>query len=240
MVYIKLYMARRRFKKRWMRAIHEGVVRGAAGLKYLIACAMVLICVPFFVINLVVQELQLWGAEPDFESAYQVGQWSPWSYTVLVILAALIARYRDRIYGAIARVGLSLFGCQPGHRDHEPEHGTRLVTDQHHSNSPHQDPLPSPPSSLSYSDSNPIQPYGFLQTLAQLYAACFQPFSQTGTAPVDEFRNFILWCKNPQEVSRLVVRHPNRHNEEEYIDARPAVVDAVNGDLRGRGLRLGA
>ncbi|KAK4693597.1 hypothetical protein P7C71_g3835, partial [Lecanoromycetidae sp. Uapishka_2] len=73
-----------------------------------------------------------------------------------------------------------------------------------------------------------------LDTIKATYRAGCDPLNQTGNGPFDEMRNFYRWCKNPQEVSRLVIRHPIRVSDTKFIDAPPAVVDANKDDPRAQ------
>ena len=257
LIYITLYMERRTSNMPWLRAIHEGAVRAFAGLNYLIACAVVLVCVPLFVISIIGQELQLWNNQPDSEKAYQVGQWSPWVYTVLVILAALIARYHDRAIESISTAARSIFSShRKNHQENEPEHGIPSETEKRSSTSTSDPSKSDDPSSItemrpsSHPTSAPTKtteiestsPKSTLrQALANIYTSSCHPLNQSGNGPIDELRNFYRWCRNPQGVSRMVVRHPIRQREERFIDA-PLEIEgesAVNGD-QTRGFWRGA
>ena len=49
LIYITLFMERPISNKRWLRSTHDVLVRVFAGLNYLIACVVVIICAPLFV-----------------------------------------------------------------------------------------------------------------------------------------------------------------------------------------------
>jgi len=250
LIYISLCMERPMSDRRWLRGTHEGAVRVLAGFNYLIACAVVLFCAPLFVVSIVAQELQLWHNQPDSENAYQVGQWSSWVYTALVILAALIARYHDNFIGFICdcgrHVGHSFASCFTHHRkrrDHEPEHSFPSVTEKPLSDASTSSKVPDRPTSiqvmpskrsstLKQEDNKPSR--GVWKTAIRAYREGFHPLNQTGNGPVDEMRNFSRWCRNPQEVSRMVIRHPTRQRDTKFIDAPPAVVDASKNDPRAQ------
>ena len=47
------------------------------------------------------------------------------------------------------------------------------------------------------------------------------PLNQSDRGLFDEIRNFFQWCKDPQAVSRLVIRHPLRprdRREDEEVE----------------------
>lgn len=110
-IYINLFMERPISNRPPITRVQEGFFRVLAALNYLFACAVVIFCAPLFIINISAQELQIWTQQPESESPYQVGQWSVWAYTVLVILEALIARCHYKLVHGIA------LGCRAvGHR----------------------------------------------------------------------------------------------------------------------------
>lgn len=257
LIYIDLCMKRQISRKRGIMRAQEGVVRVFAGLNYLIACAVVIFCAPFFIISVVSQEFQLWNNQPDSEKPYQVGQWSAWVYTALVVLAALIARYHDKVVGFIADgcryCGKGLrgrFSHQDGPRAHEPEHGLAEIDEKTKASSdadrksgrrPSVEELPSNRSSPTHEKSqgqaNPKELTNVLGIVKAGYNNGCQPLNQTGNGPFDEMRNFYRWCKNPQEVSRMVIRHPIRVRDTKFIEAPPAVVDASKDDPRAQDQR---
>ena len=61
---------------------------------YAWAVFIFVICPPLFIINLVANELEIYLL-PQQESSKHVGAWSPWAATVLVLLAALVARFHN-------------------------------------------------------------------------------------------------------------------------------------------------
>ncbi len=77
---------------------------------------------------------------PDSEKAYQVGQWSSWFCTALVILVALLARYHDHFVRFICdcerSVDHSIADCfhhRQKRGDHVAEHDILSVTWKPHS-----------------------------------------------------------------------------------------------------------
>ncbi len=252
LIYMTLFMECRTSNKRWLRGTHEGVVRVFAGFNYLIACAVIIVCAPLFIISIIAQELQIWTLQPDSEKLYQVGQWSSWVYTVLVILAALIAKLHDPVIGFIAKsyrkCGSPMTWCFSSRREHrheEPEHGMPSMAEKRYSNStdertktdtpPSVEEMPSTkhPSTLTPEKEDKPK-HGIWDKIIHIYKESCHPMNQTGNGPVDEMRNFYRWCRNPQEVSRMVVRHPIRQRDTKFIDAPPAVVDAEKHDPRAQ------
>ncbi|MCJ1272860.1 hypothetical protein MMC21_000649 [Puttea exsequens] len=247
LIYIKLFMERPISHKPGMVRIQDGFVRVFAGLNYLIACAVVVFCAPFFVISMVSMEFQLWHNQPDAEKPYAVGQWSGWVYTCLVIIAALIARYHDCVVYFIAEScracgrGLrSCFSRRDKHHERQPEHSfaemheKHSVSSAHGSKSDHHQPSVEEMHSTPFTPPHPTHKKTLLQSLAYIYRNACDPINQTGNGPVDEMRNFIRWCRDPQAVSRMVIRHPIRERETRFIDVPPAVVDAEKGDPRAK------
>ncbi len=249
-IYINLFMERPLSNRRTLMRVQEGFVRALAALNYLIACAVVIFCAPLFIVSIVAQELQIWTQQPEAESPYQVGQWTVWAYTALVILAALIARYHDKLVHGIAlgcraagqRVR-SCFSRRGPSQDSKTEHGTAEVTEKGSSDltSPPKSSaeiasITAPSSSSPFQDgqSKPTTNQRALKTFRSFYKNCCHPLNQSGKGPIDELQNFFRWCKNPQEVSRLVIRHPIRQRDTKFIDAPPAVVDASKGDPRAK------
>ena len=247
LLYITLYIKHPISQKPYLKRTQEIIIRTFAGLNYLIACAVVIFCIPFFLITVVSQEFSLWDEQPDSEKPYMVGQWSSWVYTALVVLAALIARYHDSAIHSIAK------GCryayhgikycftsskQPKEPDLEPEleHGTSSPPPTRHfpekswisTSATSTSPTPSPPPPRS-----PLT-VRLLTFLLSVWKSTFHPINQSGKGPIDELRNFYRWCRNPAEVSRLVIRHPIRVRDTRYVDAPPAIVDAGKGDPRAR------
>jgi hypothetical protein len=253
LIYITLYI-KHKSSKRYIVRTQEVLVRMFAGLNYLIACAVVIFCVPYFIINVIGQEFQLWDLQPDSEKPYVIGQWSPWASAVLVVLAALIAKYHDDV------VNLLVKGCRrAGHgvksyfsrthkqRESEAEHGFAVMNHEKSSlystsntepecRTPPVKELPFPPSSPLPNTRNTATNH-ILNALTHLYKSISDPLNQTGKGPIDELRNFYRWCKNPQAVSRSVIRHPIRHRDTAYIDAPPAVIDASKDDPRAQDQR---
>ena len=247
LIYITLFVDRAASDRHWLRNVHDIAARVLAGLNYLIACAVVLICVPLFVISIIGQELQLWNNQPDSENPYQVGQWSPWVYTALVILAAFIARFHDTMVRFIAES----FQRRSKTQHHEPEHGMPPIAEETRpstSTSFHtklDDPsstietstLTSKAKSTSIATKQDPQKRNIMATISRIYKESCHPLNQTGDGPIDELRNFYQWCKNPTKVSKKVVRHPIRHRDTKFIDAPPALVDAQKDDPRAQDQR---
>ena len=259
-IYITLFMERTTSDRRWLRNTHDVMVRLLAGFNYLVTCAVVLVCVPLFVISIIGQELQLWNNQPDSEYPYQIGQWSSWVYTALVVLAALIARFHDAVVCSIAkscrRCGHSIVSCFSKRRktqDHEsiPEHGIPSMAEEkrHSTSTSFHTKTDTPPSiretatltpkgtSASHATKPDPTKRSITATISHIYKESCHPLNQTGNGPIDEMRNFYRWCKNPMEVSRLVVRHPIRHRDTKFIDAPPAIVDAGKYDPRAQDQR---
>lgn len=230
-IYIHLFMnMKHKSKRRALVRVQEGFMRILAALNYLIACAVVIVCVPLFIISTVAQELQIWTLQPEAESPYQVGQWSVWAYTALAILAALIARYHDKMICGIA-IGcraashriLSCFSRRGQTRDAEPEHGVAEVTEMlsydqtnHPKSTAEIASITAPPSTPSSASlcrgdqSKPTTNQRAPKTLKSFCKNFCHPLNQSGNGPIDELQNFFRWCKNPQEVSKHVERHPSR------------------------------
>ena len=231
-IYINLFMERHISNRRILIAVQEGFVRVLAALNYLIACAVVIFCAPLFIISIVAQELQIWTQQPEAELPYQIGQWSVWAYTALVVLAALIARYHDKVVSGIARRFRA--GQAQGSEQHDITHLTDKVSS--HRTSPSQSSAGIAPTTAAFRDgqSKPTASQRALETFRSFYKNSCHPLNQSGKGPVDELQNFFRWCKNPQEVSRLVIRHPIRQRDTTFIDAPPAIVDAEKGDPRAK------
>ena len=70
---------------------------------YAWAILITLICPPLFVINVVANELSL-SNYIESEPPTQVGQWTPWASTGLVLFAALIGRYNDSFVQTVKSV----------------------------------------------------------------------------------------------------------------------------------------
>ena len=258
LIYITLYIKHPISQKPYLKGTQEIIIRTFAGLNYLIACAVVIFCIPFVIISVVSQEFQLWDEGPDSEKPYMVGQWSSWVYTALVVLAALIARYHDPTIHSIAKAcryaSHGLRSCFTSHKQHkepdpELEHGNNTTSSPQpppnpfpekswiststtnnpstdHNNTPSPSPPPSPPH-------KPLTAH-ILHFFRSVWKTSCHPINQSGKGPIDEIRNFYRWCRNPAEVSRLVIRHPIRVRDTRFIDAPPAIVDAGKGDARAR------
>ncbi|KAK0509156.1 hypothetical protein JMJ35_008527 [Cladonia borealis] len=261
LLYITLYMEHPKrpiFQKPYLRRTQEIVVRIFAGLNYLIACAVVIFCIPFFLITVVSQEFSMWDEQPDSEKPYMVGQWSPWVYAALVILAAFIGRYHDSVIHSVTKgCRNAIKSCFPSSKHlKEPDLEPNLEHGNNGSTSP-----PPPPhlpekswisTSTSIANSRtttspspppPRQPLTIrlLNSLESIWKTTCHPLNQSGKGPIDEIRNFYRWCGNPAEVSRLAVRFPIRGREARYIDAPvdAVVVDAGKGDARAGGRERG-
>lgn len=248
-IYMNLFMKRHQSTRRSLLRIQEGLVRSLAALNYLIACAVVIFCAPLFIISIVAQELQIWQQQPEAELPYQIGQWFVWAYAALIITAALIARYHEKVVRGIAvgcrAAGHGVSSCfsRRGHpQDGEPAHGIAEVTEKMSTDpaNPFKSAafiasivaLPSahsPASSVRDGQSKPTTKQRAIDTFNSFCKNCCHPLNQSGGGPVDEMQNFFRWCKYPQKVSRKVQRHPVRHRDTMYIDAPPAIVDALKG-----------
>lgn len=253
LIYITLYIKHPISRKPYLKRTQEIIIRTFAGLNYLIACAVVIFCIPFVIISVVSQEFQLWDEQPDSEKPYMVGQWSSWVYTALVVLAALIARYHDPTVHAVAKGcryaahGIrSCFTSYKQHKEPEPslEHDNATTSRPPYRNqdlpeksyiststtdktSPSHNTIPSPPPTPHTTLTAHL-----LHFIHSIYKTSCHPINQSGKGPIDELRNFFRWCRNPAEVSRLVIRHPVRVRDERYIDVPDGVV--VDGDGRAR------
>ncbi|KAK3173667.1 hypothetical protein OEA41_006999 [Lepraria neglecta] len=253
LIYITLFMEHPISHKPYVMRIQDIMVRIFAGLNYLIACAVVIFCAPYFIISVISQEFQMWDEQPDSEKPYMVGQWSPWVYTALVLLAALIARYHDRVVRLIAKgcrsVGSGLKSCfSHGHeqKEPEPEHGAAEINNENSwigsettskSEGREASVAEMPSNRSSPTPTKDSASTGILKAAIHLFKACCNPLNQTGKGPIDELRNFFRWCKNPQEVSRMVIRHPIRTKDTKFIDTPPAVVDASKDDPKAQDQR---
>ncbi|KAL2042134.1 hypothetical protein N7G274_005322 [Stereocaulon virgatum] len=251
LIYIVLSMEHPISSKRYIVRTQEVLVRMFAGLNYLIACAVVIFCVPFFITSVIGLEFVLWDYRHDAEKPYMIGQWSSWASAILVVLAALIAKYHDDVVNILVkgcrRAGhgvKSYFSRTHKQREYEAEHGFAAMNDETSSlfstsviksecRTHSLKELPFRTSSSPPNTQN-TAPNDILNALTHLYKSISNPLNQTGKGPIDELHNFYRWCKNPQEVSRRVIRRPIRHRDTEYLDAPPAVVDASKDDLRAQ------
>ena len=238
LIYINLYMERPLSSKPGLRVTQDILARVIAAFNYVIAVAVVIFCPVLFIISLVSSEMQFWSDTPDSEAPYAIGQWEPWAVVVQVLLAALIARYHDKM------IGFVFTGCQScwarlrnrtrkGWNQDDKEHGHALmntVEKQSMGNKSTQ------PIKSSYIDSDaptvtstttPAQdsqsqkplPSGHDRKSLNLrvraviwsvYKCLAHPLNQNDKGLLDEARNFFRWCRDPCSVSRLVVRHPIR------------------------------
>ena len=250
LIYINLFMEHTvSHKPAWVRT-QEGIVRAFAGLNYLIAVAVVIFCPVLFIITLISQEFQIWTHFPDSERPYSVGQWTPWVSTTLVILAALIARYHDRMIELICEFYRRVFYSATGSfssrykvQRSEPEHGTAEAADKREMVPGTEfkadlmmtstEDIGPRKSVFSLSRSSSHAPKLGFKTLVknfipQVVKACSRPLNQNDNGLSNEIVNFIHWCKDPQAVSRHVIRHPIRPHEAEHVGLSAEATEAAN------------
>ena len=182
--------------------VQEGFVMVLATLNYLIACAVAIFCAPLFIISNVAQELQIWMQQPEAESPSQVSQWSVWAYTVLLILAALIARCHDKLVHDIAlgcrAVGhriLSCFSRRGQHPHSRTEHGAAEFTETLSNNptnplesSAEITPITAPASASPFRDgqSKPTINQRTIKAFRSFYKNFCDPLNQSGKDPIEE------------------------------------------------------
>ena len=243
LIYITLFMEHPLSKRRFLVCMQEGIVRVFAALNYLIAIAVVIFCPVLFIVSLVSQEFQLWTHFPDSEKPFQVGQWTPWVYTALVILAALIARYHDRVIELICDSGRSIAHAISGHQKSykykEPEHGRVSVSEDrkmHLEGDIKAEPpktsteeLPSRKSSfVPLSISKTSLKALIIKLTPQIYKTCCRPLNQNDHGLRNEIINFSHWLRDPQAVSRRVIRHPIRPHDAENARLSAEATEMAN------------
>ena len=100
--------ARKAFYRRLSRIFHrprpgfrpgkwqKGFAKYVAHLAFLWAVLILVLCPPVFVLNIIATEITM-HTLPQAESNTHIGQWQPWASTVLVLIAALIARFHEDV-----------------------------------------------------------------------------------------------------------------------------------------------
>lgn len=239
LIYINLYMEHQYQGTRALCVAQDWSVRLLAGLNYLIAGIVVIFCPPLFVISLVALEVEFWATQPDAEAWYSVGQWGPWAVAIQVVLAALIARYHDDMISWIFIFGRRIWAKLRKPRTHLPnvDHELGEPSTASHSNEVlpsrtskteniHATTLPidqpATGSSLTaplHHDKPPKESFvhALRRGLYDVYKTCAHPLNQSDEGLIDEVVNFFRWCRDPQSVSRHVVRHPLRPRDMEIL-----------------------
>lgn len=218
LIYIRLFLQWPSSTKPFLHRTHDILVRFLAALNYILAVAVILLCPPLFIITLISSEFQFWQ-EPDAEAPYAVGQWEPWAITCQVLLAALIGRYHDR---AVSFIGTFWRRISTRRQDAaqaaDDEHGTIPLSPATNAN-----PLAGKPDvpANERPTISPLQPFSTKGKTKSLwgrlaeqfhhgYQMLAHPLNQSDRGLFDEIKNFWHWCRDPQAVSRLVIRHPIR------------------------------
>lgn len=252
LIYIKLFLQHPlSHNKPFLHRTQDILVRFLAAFNYGLAVAVILLCPPLFLVTLISAELQFWGQQPDSEEPYAVGQWGPWAVTCQVLLAALIARYHDKVISLISTTGHRIISPR---RRHQHEDGVHQATDYEsgrtsstttkannndllplHANpnadKPDTRPIISPlqVDTTSAANTQTPSPSPTPKPKPSLWHRCHthihkgyqmlaHPLNQSDRGMIDEIRNFAHWCRDPQAVSRLVIRHPVRPRDERSDD----------------------
>ena len=215
-IYISLYMSRPLSEKPSLLRTQDYLIRLLAALNYCLAVAVTVLCPLLFILQLMSTELQFYNLLPDAEAPYSVGQWSSWAITVQVLLAALIGRYHDRVICLLSDTYRRLF---PSSREKKGWVNVTTADTQHELTSINvnlkagQPDLPPNPSDdspdLSPPQRRPLS-HRLRSTLTATYKMFAHPLNQSDRGILDELRNDLHWIRDPQAVSRLVVRHPLR------------------------------
>ena len=241
-IYITLYRNRnpcpgsdsapRRRSVRWI--MQDWFARVVAFFSYIAAIAVVLVCPPFFLAQIIGFEIVTWASVPDAEPPFSIGQWASWSMAVLAILAALIARYHADTVERLPEV--FQMNWMNRHKDgrknrkgrgvddraehdsmRDPEEGIKK-TDTSTSASASSDSSPTPPPLPPSTKLPPAKPPRSFRALwnnviKPAYMISSQPLNQSGTGLGGEIRNFWAWVKDPCAVSKYVSRHPMREED---------------------------
>lgn len=243
-IYVKLYRNRSPYqnisadtlppKRRSIRWImQDWFARVVAFFSYIAAIAVVLICPPFFLAQIIGFEIVTWASVPDAEPPFSIGQWASWSMAVLAILAALIARYHaDTVERFPEIFQMSWMNRHMERRRNKKKEGVDDRAEQHSIHDSEQGIKKTNTSTSASSDSSPPSPpplppstklppvksprsFGALwnNVIKPAYMISSQPLNQSGTGIGGEFRNFWAWVRDPCKVSELVSRHPLRDND---------------------------
>ena len=250
LIYINVFMERPLLKNSALLIAQDWIARTLAFLSYVIAAATVIVCPPLFVLSIAAQEYNSWNQVPDSESLSNVGQWEPWAVAAQAIIAALIAAYHDEVISTCAKpCRWTLDKCFKRHRGVEitSEHKVASVAGSepadpeaglkkgHHtirsSASASQRPFPSPLQETKVRRT-------FLQSIRHriymFYKLCAHPLNQNDQGIGDEILNFFHWCRDPQAVSRMVIRHPIRPRDVSVVEHQVGEQGQPTGDFRGR------
>ena len=218
LIYIKLFMKRPLSQKPSLLRTQDILVRFIAALNYVLAVAVVILCPPLFVVSLISSELQFWNQQPDAEAPYAVGQWEPWVVTCQVLLAALIARYHEKVIHFIYITWRRVFSQHhsAGQQTYD-EHSYMSVAESVQANplAGKPDVRANEPRTISPLELNPKRKprtlwHQLCERVYKGYKMYAHPLNQSDQGLFDEMRNFVHWCRDPQAVSRLVIRHPVR------------------------------
>ena len=233
-IYIKLYMERPCSGKMAMLAMQDWSARVLGFLSYFVAVLMVIICAPLFIAVILEQE---WGAAvevPDAEQMHNIGQWQPWAIAGQILVVAFIWKYHDRFIAWMAislrRIRDNCFGYQHHEEASSPEirHSFDKSTDLEVGGRSKTNVnlillAPSPACSQTNSVDKPSK-HTWLQALKNAFAFTYYsistPLNQSNQGIGDEIKNFYRWCKDPQRVSRRVIRHPIRARDSQTVKER--------------------
>ncbi len=224
-IYIQLFRTRPLSAKPYLLRIQDHLARLLAGLNYLLAVLVVLLCVPLCIATLFAFEIALWATQPDAEKPYAVGQWAPWAVTAQVILAALVTH--DKVAYFVQNLWCRIFHRHHPQRDCKAVGGPPDDAEANHE----LDPIIVTESSDGKPDDINDKNIQNAPTVAHPPSPSKQPppsspwlrltstlhhTSHTLTYPLHkhhdqgllgEARNFWEWCKDPQEVSRRAAWH---------------------------------
>lgn len=217
-IYMTLFKSRPSSKPS-IRAPQDYFARLLAFLSYIAAVVVVLLCPPLFILTTLAQEWQSWVEQPDSEPLYAVGQWNVWAITCQVLLAALIAHYHDKVISALTSCyRYTLCRTLHRHRPLSPDHGCPSTVNS--ANTDAESALKPPllsTSSPTRPTATPLQPppkqpltRSLTSHIPALLATLSHPLNQSDRGLMDEFTNFVHWCKDPAAVSQKVIRHPIR------------------------------
>ena len=237
-IYIKLYRDKsprhsqefsvRRRSIRWI--LQDWSARLLAFTSYIGAVAVILICPPFFIAQIIIFEQVAWAQYPDAEPLFNIGQWQPWGIAVQAIIAALIAKYHQHTIERLTSSWKHRHGNDSGPEDgqrkdhgdrssvYDPEEGLTKpktsASSSPRSSTPSSTPQPLPPCK-DLPPAKPPRTFGALwhNVIMPLYKMSSRPLNQSGTGLGGEIKNFWAWCRDPCSTSKYVSRHPLRDRD---------------------------
>ena len=247
LIYINIFMERPLSQKRYLLVAQDWTARTLAFLSYIIAAATVVVCPPLFVLSIAAQEYNSWVEVPDSETLSNVGQWEPWAVAAQAIIAALIAAYHDTIISlcviSCRRTKQKCFRRHLRGKERNPsstsdsaraDREAGVKNDFHatiSSTSTSQRPSPCP---LQDTKAKRDLLHKIRYRLYLLYKLCAHPLNQNDQGIGDEVMNFFRWCRDPQAISRMVIRHPIRPRDARDVKNLVGEQGGPTGDVRGR------